>query len=88
MESKGFHLNMTKIKSMAVGKLFLSAVCCTGLGEHSAILYSPFKEVEVGYCVLEVVDHFCYLGDMLNVNGGYEASAIALCMYCTPRVNF
>ena len=39
----------------------------------------PFKEVEVGDCVLEVVDRFCYLGDMLSAGGGCMAAATARC---------
>ena len=39
----------------------------------------PFKEVEVGDCVLEAVDHFCYLGDMLSAGGGCMAAATARC---------
>ena len=39
----------------------------------------PFKEVEVGDCVLEAVDRFCYLGDMLSVGGGCMAAATARC---------
>ena len=39
----------------------------------------PFKEVEVGDCVLEAVDRFCYLGDMLSAGGGCMAVATARC---------
>ena len=39
----------------------------------------PFKEVEVGDCVLEAVDRFCYLGDMLSAGGGCMAAATARC---------
>ena len=39
----------------------------------------PFKEVEVGDCVLEVVDSFCYLGDMLSAGGGCMAATTARC---------
>ena len=38
-----------------------------------------FKEVEVGDCVLEAVDRFCYLGNMLSTGGGCMAAAIARC---------
>ena len=38
-----------------------------------------FKEVVVGDCVLEVVDRFCYLGDMLSAGGGCMAAATARC---------
>ena len=39
----------------------------------------PFKEVEVGDCVLEAVNRFCYLGDMLSAGGGCMAAATARC---------
>ena len=39
----------------------------------------PFKEAEVGDCVLEAVDRFCYLGDMLIDGGGCMAAATARC---------
>ena len=39
----------------------------------------PFKEVEVGDCVLEAVDRFCYLGDMLSAGGGCMAAATVRC---------
>ena len=39
----------------------------------------PFKEVEVGDCVLEAVDLFCYLGDMLSAGGDCMAAATARC---------
>ena len=39
----------------------------------------PFKEVDVGDCVLEAVDRFCYLGDMLSAGGGCMAAATARC---------
>ena len=39
----------------------------------------PFKEVEVGDCMLEAVDSFCYLGDMLSAGGGCMAAATARC---------
>ena len=39
----------------------------------------PLKEVEVGDCVLEAVDRFCYLGDMLSAGGGCMAVATARC---------
>ena len=39
----------------------------------------PFKEVEVGDCVLEAVDRFCYLGDMPSAGGGCMAAAAARC---------
>ena len=38
-----------------------------------------FKEVEVGDCVLEAVDCFCYLGDMLSAGGGCMTAATARC---------
>ena len=39
----------------------------------------PFKEVDVGDCVLEAVDRFCYLGDMLSAGGGSMAAPTARC---------
>ena len=39
----------------------------------------PFKEVEVGDCVLKAVDRFCYLSDMLSAGGGCMAAATARC---------
>ena len=38
-----------------------------------------FKEVEVGDCVLEAVDRFCYRGDILSAGGGCMAAATARC---------
>ena len=38
-----------------------------------------FKEVEVGDCVLDAVDRFCYLGDMLSAGGGCIVAATARC---------
>ena len=38
-----------------------------------------FKEVEVDDCVLEAVDCFCYLGDMLSAGGGCMTAATARC---------
>ena len=52
--------------------------CCGEPGVH-AIDGRPFKEVEVGDCVLEAVDGFCYLGDMLSAGGGCMAAATARC---------
>ena len=52
---------------------------CRGeLGAHP-IDGRPFKEVEVGDCVLEGVDLFCYLGDMLSAGGGCMAAATTRC---------
>ena len=39
----------------------------------------PFMEIEVADCVLEAVDCFCYLGDMLSAGGGCMAAATARC---------
>ena len=52
--------------------------CCGAPGVRP-IDGRPFKEVEVGDSVLEAVDRFCYLGDMLSAGGGCEAAAIARC---------
>ena len=45
----------------------------------------PFKEVEVGDYVLEVVDRFCYLGDMLSAGCGCMAAATARCRCASSK---
>ena len=52
---------------------------CRGVQGVRPVDGRPFKEVEVGDCVLEAVDHFCYLGDMLSAGGGCMAAATARC---------
>ena len=52
---------------------------CRGVPGVRPVDGHPFKEVEVGDCVLEAVDHFCYLGDMLSAGGGCRAAATARC---------
>ena len=52
---------------------------CRGVPGVRPVDGRPFKEVEVGDCVLEAVDRFCYLGDMLSVGGGCMAAATARC---------
>ena len=52
--------------------------CRVVLGVHP-VDGRPFKEVEVGDCVLEAVDRFCYLGDMLSAGGGCIVAATARC---------
>ena len=53
--------------------------CCRGEPGVRPIDGRPFKEVEVGDCVLEAVDRFCYLGDILSAGGGSMAAATARC---------
>ena len=50
---------------------------CRGVPGVRPVDGRPFKEVEVG--VLEAVDRFCYLGDMLIAGGGCMAAATARC---------
>ena len=38
----------------------------------------PFKDVEVGDGVHEIVDCFCYLGDMLSIAGGCGTRGLAV----------
>ena len=52
---------------------------CRGVPGKRPVDGRPFKEVEVGDCVLEAVDRFCYLGDMLSAGGGCMAAATARC---------
>ena len=52
---------------------------CRGVPGIRPVDGRPFKEVEVGDCVLEAVDRFCYLGDMLSAGGGCMAAATARC---------
>ena len=52
---------------------------CRGVPGVRPVDDRPFKEVEVGDCVLEAVDRFCYLGDMLSAGGGCMAAATARC---------
>ena len=62
---------------------YLSYECprCRGVPGVRPVDGRPFKEVEVGDCVLEAVDRFCYLGDMLSAGGGCMAAATARCRY-------
>ena len=55
---------------------------CRGVPGVRPVDGRPFKEVEVGDCVLEAVDRFCYLGDMLSAGGGCIVAATARCK-CT-----
>ena len=66
------------LKTLAEHMSYECPRCC---GEPGArpIDGCPFKEVEVGDCVLEAVDRFCYLGDMLSAGGGCMAAATARC---------
>ena len=52
---------------------------CRGVPGIRPVDGRPFKEVEEGDCVLEAVDRFCYLGDMLSAGGGCMAAATARC---------
>ena len=52
---------------------------CRGVPGVRPVDGRPFKEVEVGDCVLEAIDRFCYLGDMLSAGGGCMAAATARC---------
>ena len=52
---------------------------CRGVPGVRPVNGRPFKEVEVGDCVLEAVDRFCYLGDMLSAGGDCMAAATARC---------
>ena len=52
---------------------------CRGVPGVRPVDGRPFKEVEVGDCVLKAVDRFCYLGDMLSAGGGCMAAATARC---------
>ena len=52
---------------------------CRGVPGIRPVDGCPFKEVEVGDCVLEAVDRFCYLGDTLSAGGGCMAAAIVRC---------
>ena len=52
---------------------------CRGVPGVRPVDGRPFKEVEVSDCVLEAVDRFCYLGDMLSAGGGCMAAATARC---------
>ena len=52
---------------------------CRGVLSVGPVDGRPFKEVEVGDYVLEAVDRFCYLGDMLSAGGGCIVAATARC---------
>ncbi len=52
---------------------------CLGAPSVRPIDGRPLKTVQVDDCELEVVDRFCYLGDMLSAGGGCMAAAIARC---------
>ena len=49
--------------------------CKRCLGLARPIEGRPYTEVEIGEDTLEVVDSFCYLGDMLSAGGGCELSS-------------
>ena len=53
--------------------------CARCLGTDRAIDERQSLEVEVGNEKLEVVQEFCYLGDMLSAGGGCELAAITRC---------
>ena len=59
--------------------MFYECPHCRGEPGVRPIDGRPFKEVEVGDCVLEAVDRFYYLGDMLSAGGGCMAAATARC---------
>ena len=52
---------------------------CKGDKEVRPIDGRPFVKVQVGDEELDVVDLFCYLGDMISAGGGCEAAVIARC---------
>ena len=52
---------------------------CLGAPGVRPIDGRPLKTVQVDGCELEVVDRFCYLGDMLSAGGGCMTAAIARC---------
>ena len=59
--------------------LYYECPRCRGVPGVRPVDGRPFKEVEVDDCVLEAVDRFCYLGDMLSAGGGYIVAATARC---------
>ena len=52
---------------------------CKGDEDVRPIDGRPFVKVQVGDKELDVVDRFCYLGDMISAGGGCEAAVIARC---------
>ncbi len=46
-------------------------------GEAMPICAKPLEIVAIGEEFLDVVDTFCYLGDMISAGGGAEESSIA-----------
>ncbi|XP_047470219.1 uncharacterized protein LOC125025926 [Penaeus chinensis] len=63
MENKGLRVNMTKTKIMTSGK---------GQGPVFTSENQAPKKVNLGNENYEVVDQFCYLGDVLNAGDGAE----------------
>ena len=70
-----------KCDGMARVKLIPNYTCprCRNAPGVRPVDGRPIEEVQVGDSILEAVDRFCYLGDMLSAGGGCEAAAIARC---------
>ena len=49
--------------------------CCTG--DARPLDGRPVKSIAIGGETLEVVDKFCYLGDMISVGGGAGESSVS-----------
>ena len=64
--------------SVIVDPTYKCPRCCGTPGVHP-IDGSPGLSSQVEDSVLEAIDHFCSLGDMLSTGGGFEAAAIAWC---------
>ena len=72
------HKNCSGLKTLSKDMSYECPRCRGEPGVHP-IDGRPFKEVEVGDSVLEAVDRFCYLGDILSAGVGCMAAATARC---------
>ena len=71
------HKKCSGLKRIVANPTFQCARC---LGTARPIDGRPWESVQVGTDTLEVVDAFCYLGDMLSAGGGCELATVTRTM--------